>query len=78
MALTSGCARRRRRSVEGILRPRVLRIAPAHLLADLGIGAAPEAGQIGRHRQRPAGRGEQVQYQRHPPAGQTRRVALSQ
>src|SRR5689334_6929968 len=43
----------RRLSRPWVLRPRMPRIASPELLADLGIGARPEAAQVARHLHRP-------------------------
>jgi len=43
-----------------VLRPGMLRIATAHVLAHVRIGVGPEALQIAGHRQRPSGGREQV------------------
>ncbi len=47
-----------------VLGPRVLGVAPAHLGADPGVGAIPEAGEIVGDCQRPPSGGEQVEL--HP------------
>ena len=55
---------------EGVLRPGVLGIAPAQLLADLGIGALPEASQVVGDLLRAVVGGEQVQQDRDPSSGE--------
>ena len=51
--------------LQRIVRPRMARIATAHLGLHRGVGAAPEAGQVARHLHRPVRRRQQFDHQRH-------------
>ena len=65
------------RLVGGVLRPRVLRVAPPQLGADLRVAGPPERRQVGGHGGRTPRRGEQVQEQRHPAVGERGRGRAS-
>src|SRR3984957_3362987 len=61
-----------RQCLQRILRPVMLRVAAAHVLADLFIAAAPEAAQITRDLQRTLRGRQQLERQRHRAAADAR------
>ena len=62
----------------GVIRPRMLRIPPLHLLLHLGVGRVPEVAQVGRHLQGLAARRQQVQQHRHATIGHARRIGQAE
>src|SRR5579863_3855924 len=62
----------RRRGGNGIIRPWMLRIAPAHLGAHGSVAAAPEAGQVARDLHRPLRRRKKFDRERDLAAGNGR------
>src|SRR5690606_29523296 len=69
---------RRRLGLRWVIRPVMLGIAPFHVLLHLGITATPEPGQVLGHLHRSTRRGKQVQLQRYPALGDTRRFAAAE
>src|ERR1700733_722331 len=65
-----GAARRQR--LERIVRPMVLGVAAAHVLAHFAIAAAPETGQIARDLYRALGRRQQLERHRYRTVGDAR------
>ena len=65
----------RRRRGRRIVRPRMFRVAAAHLGAHRRVAAAPETGQVARRLHRPVRRREQLDHQRDFAAG-NRRMAV--
>src|SRR5262245_52445998 len=73
-SLRSTAAAARRLGFERILGPIVLGIAAAHVLAHVGVRAAPEAGKIARHLHGALRRGEKFEGDGHAAAADARRV----